>query len=144
MAKKTSLINKKPGKSLALQAQELKRYFPSSKVNVKRNKLVWICDVNPTPLSQHYTLKLEYAVGSKPCVVVIQPKLATRPNERLPHVFRGNVLCLYRSRYNEWNSQMFLWNTIVPWAILWLLYYEIWLHTGIWSGSKAEHPGAEN
>jgi len=30
--------------------------------------------------------------------------------------------------------------TILPWASLWLLYYEIWLLTGEWCGANQEHP----
>lgn len=123
-----------------MQSQHLKKLFPDSIVNIKPNKLVWVGDVTPTPLSETYTLKIEFALGDKPRVVVLKPKLVKRPNEKLPHVFTGNELCLYRSKYNEWNSSMLITATILPWSILWLLYYEIWFVTGFWSGSKAEHP----
>lgn len=139
-----SLIKRKAGISLAIQSQQLKRLFPNSTVSVKRNKLVWIGEVKPTPMSETYTLKIEYMFGERPRVVVLKPKLIKRPNERLPHVYTGNELCLYRSKYNEWNSLMFISATILPWSILWLLYYEIWLVTGYWSGSKAEHPAIKD
>jgi hypothetical protein len=29
---------------------------------------------------------------------------------------------------------MFLADTILPWAVEWLAYYEIWLATGVWYG----------
>jgi hypothetical protein len=32
-------------------------------------------------------------------------------------------------------------DTIVPWVSMWLMHYEIWLATGVWCGSKEEHPG---
>ncbi len=35
---------------------------------------------------------------------------------------------------------MTLADTILPWASLWLFYYEVWLATGEWVGG-GEHPG---
>ena len=46
-------------------------------------------------------------------------------------------ICLYR--YSEFNSSKLLANTIIPWAIEWLYYYELWLATGEWLGG-GEHP----
>lgn len=45
-------------------------------------------------------------------------------------------ICLYR--YSEFNSSKLLANTIIPRAIEWLYYYELWLATGKWLGG--EHP----
>ena len=34
---------------------------------------------------------------------------------------------------------MFLSETIIPWAIEWLKYYELWRITGKWLGGGIEH-----
>ena len=46
-------------------------------------------------------------------------------------------ICLYR--YSEFTSSKLLANTIVPWTIEWLYFYELWLTTGEWLGG-GEHP----
>lgn len=74
-------------------------------------------------------------------VTVIEPELIAPEGKRLPHVFSGNELCLFRYKYFEWDSSMIIATTILAWASLWLLYYEIWLATGAWCGSNQEHPG---
>ena len=47
-------------------------------------------------------------------------------------------ICLYRHR--EFTKDKFLANTIIPWTVEWLYFYEIWLATGEWCGG-GEHPG---
>ena len=46
-------------------------------------------------------------------------------------------ICLYMN--SEFNSSKYLSNTIIPWAIEWLYYYELWLTTGKWLGG-GRHP----
>jgi hypothetical protein len=38
---------------------------------------------------------------------------------------------------------MFLANTILPWACLWLFYFEDWLITSQWKGG-GEHPASKD
>lgn len=46
-------------------------------------------------------------------------------------------ICLYR--YREFTKDKFLANTIIPWTVEWLYFYEIWLATREWCGG-GEHP----
>ena len=48
-------------------------------------------------------------------------------------------LCLYKPGNKEWMKHYSIAKTIVPWAIEWLYYYEIWQITGDWQGGGA-HP----
>jgi hypothetical protein len=41
--------------------------------------------------------------------------------------------------YAEWEPTLLLSRTVVPWAVLWFYYFEIWLVTGEWPGNGA-HP----
>ena len=86
-------------------------------------------------------MKVAYRLGERPVVIVLSPDLRSRDGEGLPHVFSEKEPCLFRTKYREWDSSMSLVVTIVPWASLWLLYYEVWLVTGKWCGSRQEHPG---
>ncbi|HHA1433722.1 TPA: hypothetical protein ACOEET_002638, partial [Enterobacter hormaechei subsp. hoffmannii] len=42
-----------------------------------------------------------------------------------------------------WVPQYQLSETILPWASLWLFYFEQWLHSGIWEGGGA-HPNDDD
>lgn len=128
--------------SLAVQAMRLKADFPDSDVTLKKHiALTWIGRLQPHASSETYAVKVTYRLEGRPVVTVLSPHLRSRNGEALPHVFSGKELCLYRAKYREWNPGMFLAKTIIPWASLWLLYYEVWHVTGKWCGSRQEHPG---
>jgi len=127
---------------LAVQSAGLKRVFPDANITFNKHiELTWVGQLRPSPSSEGYTVKIAYRLGERPVVTVLSPDLRSRNGERLPHVFSGEKLCLYRARYGEWNSSMSLAGIIIPWTSLWLFYYEVWLATGEWCGSRQEHPG---
>jgi hypothetical protein len=75
------------------------------------------CDLRlqPTPASRRYTLHLVYRHGTRPRVTVTDPPLHLYSGARhLPHVYTGNVLCL--NYPGEWQEDMLLADTVVPWA----------------------------
>ena len=60
-----------------------------------------------------------------------------------PHIYDKNVemkkVQIYLYMNSVFNSSKYLSNTIIPWAIEWLYYYELWLTTGKWLGG-GRHP----
>ena len=44
-----------------------------------------------------------------------------------------------KNKVSEWQPTMFVANTILPWASMWLLYFEFWLFNGKWDGGGVEH-----
>ena len=48
-------------------------------------------------------------------------------------------LCLYLPGTGEWTPALRLDQTIVPWAALWLYFFEDWLVSGEWKGG-GRHP----
>lgn len=128
--------------SLAFQALYLQRIIPSSISKFKRSKLTWTGEIQPTPLSQKYTVRIEYKLDESPRADLISPKLERRDGNLPPHLYPEERLCLYLPGMNEWNGQMLLADTIVPWIAEWLMHYEIWLATGEWCGGGV-HPGDE-
>lgn len=74
-----------------------------------------------------------------PRVVVLSPRLEPRDG-KLPHVYiepddpPASPLCLHLPSYDEWRPGDPLSETILPWASLWLYYYEFWRETGVWIG----------
>lgn len=128
---------KNQGINIIVQAKKLESYFPKSTVTRRVNNLLWKGKLQPTVLSDVYDIKLEYKVGFHPCVYVINRKLELREGEkRLPHVYntKKQWLCLYYRKANEWNNQLFIADTIIPWTSEWLFHYEHWLVTGKWHG----------
>lgn len=116
--------------------------FPESSCTFKNNTMTWIGKLKPSPLSQEYEVRLRYKLGESPKVDLVTPKLERRDGKLPPHLYPGERLCLYLPRKYEWNADMLLVESIVPWASEWLLHYEYWLGTGEWYGG-GEHPGDE-
>jgi len=143
MGAKKPRFPRKPSRILtvAMQAESLRAAFPASRVTYNKNiALTWVDQLQPTPLSEVYKVKIKYRRGNRPEVSVLEPQLRARDGEAIPHVFKGEELCLFRYKYDEWDPTMFIAVTIVPWTALWLLHYEIWRVTGEWCGANQEHP----
>ena len=125
--------------SMAVQSVRLKKAYPASDVSLKRDCLVWVAELTPTPLSRTYRVKLRMRKDGTPKVRLVHPKLQTRDGESCPHLYPGGVLCLFLPGAFEWTRQMQLVETVVPWISEWLAHYEVWLATGVWTGGGA-HP----
>jgi hypothetical protein len=54
-------------------------------------------------------------------------------------MYQQESLCLFNPEKREWNPEQRLGDTILPWACIWLYFYEIWLATGDWKGG-GDHP----
>jgi hypothetical protein len=136
-----SRIPKRSSVAIAVQGLLLKRAQPNSTYRFSgHNSFVWEGALRPGPLSGLYRVRVEYKFGRHPRTRVIDPPLQRHGNDAIPHMYGQKSLCLYRPSKNEWDSTMSLADTILPWASLWLFYYEIWLATGEWVGG-GEHPG---
>jgi hypothetical protein len=132
---------KKRKLGIVIQAGKLKKHFPESSCRTKNEiLLVWKGKLQPTPLSQKYTVLLKYKLGQKPSINVVEPKLIVPDNGRLPHTFAEEKLCVYFM--DEWKPDMNIAETIIPWVSEWLLHYEIWLATGEWQGGGI-HPNVD-
>src|SRR5690606_6637016 len=96
--------------------------------------------IRPTARSITYTFKLKYSFGKIPLVNIVSLGLKRNfKNEKIPHVFTKNELCLYHPNFNEFDSSMLISHTIIPWITLWLYHYENWHITGKWEGGGL-HP----
>ena len=115
---------------------------------LERGKLRWDYTARPTPLSREYSLRLDFKQARTPVpkVWVRDPDLVElSEGARLPHVYEQKParLCLYLPGTGEWSPSLLITETIVPWSILWLFYFEDWLSTGGWAGGGI-HPGKKN
>lgn len=107
----------------------------------KPGLLHWSGRVQPTALCDSYRSRIEYNQHSSasPKVSVLEPKLQEREGKPPPHLYPGGNLCLYLPGSGEWYPYKPIAATILPWASLWLYYYEIWRATGEWLGGGV-HP----
>lgn len=111
------------------------------------------------PLSQRYRLRIMYVpihrdgqalIGNYyPQIWLLDPPLRLEsrysPGVRVPHIYynksnpQRSQLCLFDPEADEWDKTMAIADTIVPWAIDWLVSYEGWLATGEWTGGGRDH-----
>ncbi|RAO15035.1 hypothetical protein [Micromonospora noduli] len=127
--------------NLRRQLTAITALLPDAVGAVHRGELTCAIRLQPSPASQIYTLRLTHRHGRRPEVMVTDPPLARHPRAAaLPHVYAGDELCLYYP--GQWEQDMFLAATVVPWAAEWLMHYEIWLVTGRWTGGGHTHAGA--
>jgi hypothetical protein len=114
------------------QSVRLKLAFPTFRQIARGNPYVWEGTVRPIG-GAAYQIRIKYLHGRRPVVEVVEPALVTRePAVPIPHTFHSGAICLHL--IGEWNSSMYIHETIVPWTSLWLYYYEMWHATGEWLG----------
>jgi hypothetical protein len=101
-----------------------------------RNGLTWIGRLQPSALSLMYTVRIEYDLGRRPRVTVLDPALEPIPGADLQHVFPGDVLCLHYK--HQWTGDMLIARSVVAWASEYLLHHELWRATGEWLGGGHE------
>jgi len=113
--------------------------FPDSECSIRKGELVWIGFLQPSSLSAKYKIRIQYRLGQKPRIKALEPELEKPEGRSLPHVYRGDYLCVFTPWNNEWRPDLRIADTIVPWTSEWLLHYEFWLVTGNWHGGGT-HP----
>lgn len=137
--------NKRTPVPIYAQLRILNKDFPSGEVKSRSLRyLVWETDIIPSPNSVTYRIRINYTIGQRPKVYIIDPQELKRPEgKQLPHVFstEKQQICLHYGPFKEWDDSMFLARKIVPWASEWLLFYELWVITGEWLGEGIEHSG---
>lgn len=136
----------KPRLSLAQQYLFLKRDFHDGSGEIRGGRIIWRQPVQPTPISREYQLRLCYKLADSPRTIVERPRLVELANgKRIPHLYKQDPaqLCLYQPSYREWSPSRLLSETVIPWAVLWLFYFEDWLSSGEWNGG-GEHPDPGN
>ena len=146
----------KPGRlptarSLVVQLYRLKNLGLSDASGIlldDRARLQFDFTVQPTGLSRMYRCRLTLSRdGFDPKAHVLSPDLRDLANGKLPphtygHAAGRTQLCLYNPSSGDWTPQSWLADTMLPWTISWLRFYEIWLATGEWEGG-GDHPSSE-
>ena len=125
-------------RTLGAQLTEIKRLHPHFSVQLRRNVLSCTGKLRPSDISDEYLITVTYDLNRRPKVFVVAPVLSGKDDKRIPHTFSDGSLCLHMPL--EWLPSMSIAETILPWAALWLYYYELWHITDQWLGGGHE-PG---
>lgn len=131
--------------SKSQQLLSLKKIYPDLIYLLKPDYLKFTLILQPTPKSKKY--KVEFIFANDVCDVWLTGEIEGIKNVDFPHYYEMKKdrvkLCLLHPKKFEWSTIDWLEDSIIPWTIEWLLYYELWLITGKWYGG-GEHPEEEN
>jgi len=97
--------------------------------------LEWNGDLQPTPESPQYPVRIVHLPGRQPKVLVPGHEL----DSECRHLYRDSSLCLSWPKQWWWTAGQSLAETLVPWAAFWLYYYELWEETRKWCGPSSPH-----
>jgi hypothetical protein len=122
-----------PSVSLAVQAWHIKHRFPNFTYRWKWGEGQWQGTLQPREVSPVYRVQIRYRPRGVPRVSVVSPQLSPKAQ----HLYQGGFLCLYWSEEWAWHEEALIAETIIPWAALWLLNYELLLDAGEWLGPSS-------
>lgn len=110
------------------------RAFPNFRPRVGRDRSVtWMGDLQPSPESASYRIRVVYERRGPPRVFVVHPRLELDA----PHRWSDGSLCLFWPKEWRWTDGESIATTVVVWAALWLEHYEIWKEVGAWLGPSS-------
>ena len=121
--------------SLEQQLANLQRLHPTVHGRIEAGRLIAEGWIRGNVLTRRYRVRIEYTKSIWPRAFVLEPALERRhPAQPVAHTHAANEPCLYRTRHGDWLPTMYLGQTIVPWLMEWLVFYETWRATGDWQG----------
>ncbi len=120
--------------NLGLQDYNIKRKFPSFRLIQNKKEIYWVGELQPTPTSQKYRIKIIHHPYT-PQVFIVDPEVVSFA----PHRYSDSSLCLYHPNDNSFDGETLISDTIIPWTSEWLYFYEAWLDEGVWWGKEAPH-----
>lgn len=119
----------------------MKYEYPSLKYTLKKDCLRLWLTLQPTEHSKKY--KIEIIFKGTDCSIWLLNNIEKFDAIDFPHYYKKEKnrvqLCLLHPEKFEWGMIDWIQETIIPWTIEWLFYYELWLCTGKWYGG-GEHP----
>lgn len=98
------------------------------------NGFKWIGESTPTALSITYSITIIYQKGK---TKVFLDGVGESDFGHVPHLFYDGSLCLYFR--DEWNLLRDGFLPLIGWIDEWLLHYELWKYTGVWTGGGIDH-----
>lgn len=101
--------------------------------------------LSPDPDFSTYDVNLSLEFKKHPVSRVLSPQLRRRSeSQAIPHVYCETTdprPCLFYKQ--QWHGSQALADTVVPWLLEWLYFYELWHVTGQWFGGGVDHDSSE-
>ncbi|GGB53125.1 hypothetical protein [Fictibacillus barbaricus] len=119
--------------NIGFQDFHMQRSFPTFQL-IKDDYIYWIGELQPTPTSENYKIKVVYH-PYRPKVFVLEPEILSFA----PHRYGDQSLCLYYPNDKSFDGESIIAHTLIPWTSEWLYFYEAWLEEGVWWGKEAPH-----
>jgi len=117
-----------------LQTYNINQDFNGFEFYRSTKGMYWIGELTPSNIT--YKVKIEYKNKKSPKVYILSPEIL----DKAPHRYLDKSLCLYYPYDKDFNNKISLISdTIIPWTVEWLYYYELWLKTGVWWGPEVLH-----
>jgi hypothetical protein len=132
------------GPTLWQQAANIRATCPDLHVSVRGKTLVADGVVRGDPLTRRYRVRLKYQKGFEPQVFILDPPLRRRrPDQVVAHTIGPDRPCLF-TPLRDWHPRLYLGQSVVPWLMEWIVFYEGWLATGHWAGGGTLPAGYDN
>jgi hypothetical protein len=137
--------------ALPLQRAAIDATWPSLITRVSGSILQAEGEIQPSPVTRTYRVRLIYEQGRRPRVQILSPRLERRPSspeEPIPHTYNESKPgeerpCCFDPNVPDWDPGMLLARSVIPWMLAWLVDYEIWTATGLWLGGGRTHTPEE-
>lgn len=127
---------KSPFLNLKVQKLGLEKYFNFIRCKIDKGKLICKGKVKPNGCKEEYSFSIHYKPEKPPKFYITNPKIAY--NKEL-HMYKEGNLCLYFPDDMPWSDNISIAKKMIPWLIEWIIFYELWLITGMWFGKAAPH-----
>ncbi len=122
-----------------IQRKEIEKKFSFLKCRIENDTL--ICKGAFKPYAKAYVVRIEFRAGCFPQVYVLNPLI--KPNADI-HIYNEGSLCLFYPGDLKWKNTTSIAENTIPWIYEWILFYELFLLTGVWEGEYVPHGKIDN
>lgn len=118
-----------------LQKREIEKRFSFLKCRIENDTLICRGIFQPNNCKA-YDVRIEFRAGCFPQVYILSPEI--KPNNEI-HIYSEGSLCLFYPSELKWKDTTSIAENTIPWIFEWILFYELYLLTGVWEGEYVPH-----
>jgi hypothetical protein len=118
-----------------LQKKEIEKNFSFLRCRIENDTLICRGIFKPEGCNA-YDVKIEFRAGLFPQVYILNPEV--KPNADI-HIYNEGSLCLFYPGELKWKKTTSIAENTIPWIFEWILFYELYLLTGVWEGEFVPH-----
>ena len=141
--------SKRPPLTLVQQKIRIRQLYSElvDELIIEKSELICKIKLQPSVHSEIYEIKIKYKISDgSPKAWLINPEMRAFEGKYPHHVYgtdrQGHYrLCVYSPMDKNWNQDMLIAESFIPWVCTWLNSYEYWLITGKWHYDEAFSDG---